>query len=132
MNTHVKTYNTQNFTVLSISYEKANAEIRGKFAFFDENIKSFVNEIHDKKLGDAFIAFPGGTGTLEEIAEVMSKVSLGQLDAPCILYDLNGYYDSLKALLAKMIEKGLSTPQRQQGIRFAANLEEITTILNKA
>ena len=84
------------------------------------------------ELGDAFIAFPGGTGTLEEIAEVMSKVSLGQLDAPCILYDLNGYYDSLKALLAKMIEKGLSTPQRQQGIRFAANLEEITTILNKA
>ena len=53
------------------------------------------------ELGDAFIAFPGGTGTLEEIAEVMSKVSLGQLDAPCILYDLNGYYDSLKALLAK-------------------------------
>lgn len=84
------------------------------------------------ELGDAFIAFPGGTGTLEEIAEVMSKVSLGQLDAPCILYDLNGYYDSLKALLAKMIEKGLSTPQRQQGIRFAVNLEEITTILNKA
>ena len=84
------------------------------------------------ELGDVFIAFPGGTGTLEEIAEVMSKVSLGQLDAPCILYDLNGYYDSLKALLAKMIEKGLSTPQRQQGIRFAANLEEITTILNKA
>ena len=84
------------------------------------------------ELGDVFIAFPGGTGTLEEIAEVMSKVSLGQLDAPCILYDLNGYYDSLKALLDKMIEKGLSTPQRQQGIRFAANLEEITTILNKA
>lgn len=84
------------------------------------------------ELGDAFIAFPGGTGTLEEIAEVMSRVSLGQLDAPCILYDLNGYYDSLKALLDKMIEKGLSTPQRQQGIRFAANLEEIATILNKA
>ena len=83
------------------------------------------------ELGDAFIAFPGGTGTLEEIAEVMSKVSLGQLDAPCILYDLNGYYDSLKALLAKMIEKGLSTPQRQQGIRFAANLEEITTIFHE-
>ena len=83
------------------------------------------------ELGDAFIAFPGGTGTLEEIAEVMSRVSLGQLDAPCILYDLNGYYDSLRTLLDKMIEKGLSTPQRQQGIRFAANLEEITTILNK-
>ena len=53
------------------------------------------------QLGDAFIAFPGGTGTLEEIAEVMSKVSLKQLDAPCILYNLNGYYDDLKALLRR-------------------------------
>ena len=84
------------------------------------------------ELGDVFIAFPGGTGTLEEIAEVMSKVSLGQLDVPCILYDLNGYYDGLKTLLAKMIEKGLSTPQRQQGIRFAADLGEIKEILAEA
>ena len=45
---------------------------------------------------DAFIAFPGGTGTLEEIAEEMSRVALGQLDAPCILYNLNGYYDGLR------------------------------------
>lgn len=36
------------------------------------------------ELGDAFIAFPGGTGTLEEIAEVMSKLALNHLDAPCI------------------------------------------------
>ena len=84
------------------------------------------------QLGDAFIAFPGGTGTLEEITEVMSQVSLGQLSAPCILYDLDGYYCHLKALLDHMISAGLSSPERQQGIRFAANLEEITTILNKA
>lgn len=81
------------------------------------------------ELGDAFIAFPGGTGTLEEITEVMSKVSLGQLDAPCILYDLDGYYEDLRALLQKMIAKGLSTPERQKGIRFARNLEEIKAIL---
>ena len=58
------------------------------------------------ELGDAFIAFPGGTGTLEEIAEVMSAVSLGHLDAPCILYNLGGYYNDLKALLEHMIDKG--------------------------
>ena len=58
------------------------------------------------ELGDVFIAFPGGTGTLEEITEVMSKVSLKHLNAPCILYNLNGYYNSLKALLAHMIEAG--------------------------
>lgn len=81
------------------------------------------------ELGDAFIAFPGGTGTLEEIAEVMSRVSLKQLSAPCILYDLDGYYDSLKALLHEMIRKGLSSSERQKGIFFAKDLEEIRALL---
>ena len=81
------------------------------------------------ELGDAFIAFPGGTGTLEEIAEVMSKVSLKQLDAPCILYDLNGYYAGLRTLLAHMIDMGLSSEERQQGIYFAKDLGEIRAIL---
>lgn len=81
--------------------------------------------------GDAFIALPGGTGTLEEIAEIMSKVSLKHLDAPCILYNLNGYYDDLKALLHHMIEKDLSSPERQQGIYFAENLAQIKEILEK-
>lgn len=81
------------------------------------------------ELGDAFIAFPGGTGTLEEIAEVMSRVSLNQLNAPCILYDLDGYYDSLKALLHEMIRKGLSSSERQKGIFFAKDLEEIRALL---
>ena len=82
------------------------------------------------ELGDAFIAFPGGTGTLEEIAEVMSAVSLGHLSAPCILYNLDGYYNDLKALLGHMIDKGLSSPQRQQGIYFADDLREIASIIN--
>ncbi len=81
------------------------------------------------ELGDAFIAFPGGTGTLEEITEIMSKVSLKHLDAPCILYNLNNYYDSLAALLNHMIEKGLSSQERQDGIYFAEDLEEIKQIL---
>ena len=83
------------------------------------------------ELGDAFIAFPGGTGTLEEIAEVMSKVSLKQLDAPCILYNLNGYYDSLKMLLEHMKAKGLSSDKRQENIYFVRNLEEIIHVINK-
>nr|WP_295277510.1 TIGR00730 family Rossman fold protein [uncultured Blautia sp.] len=82
------------------------------------------------ELGDAFIAFPGGTGTLEEITEVMSKVSLRHLNAPCILYNLNGYYDGLKALLAHMIEKDLSSRERQDGIYFAENLDDIKRILS--
>lgn len=49
------TYQTANFVVLSISYEKADAETRSRFAFFDHQIKGFVKNIHDKDLGDAFI-----------------------------------------------------------------------------
>ena len=83
------------------------------------------------ELGNAFIAFPGGTGTLEEIAEVMSQIALQQLDAPCILYNLNGYYDGLKALLFHMIEMGLSTEERQKQIYFAENLADIKAILGE-
>lgn len=81
------------------------------------------------ELGEAFIAFPGGTGTLEEITEVMSKVSLRHLDAPCILYNLDGYYNSLKSLLEHMIDMGLSSEERQKGIYFVENLEQIKEIL---
>ena len=82
---------------------------------YDRLTKLFVTkDMAERKskmieLGEAFIAFPGGTGTLEEITEVMSKVSLKHLASPCILYNLNGYYNDLKALLAHMIEKGLSS-----------------------
>jgi glutamyl-tRNA reductase len=50
-----KFHQTSDFAVLSISYEKADAEIRGKFAFFDDHIKSFANKIHEEDLGDAFV-----------------------------------------------------------------------------
>lgn len=81
------------------------------------------------ELGDAFIAFPGGTGTLEEITEVMSQVSLKLLHAPCILYNLNGFYDALKAQLAHMTALGLSSPERQEGIFFAEDLAAVQHLL---
>ena len=81
------------------------------------------------ELGDVFIAFPGGTGTLEEIAEVMSKVSLKHLTAPCSRYNLNDYYDGLQTLLRHMTEMGLSSPERQEGIYFAKDLSEIREII---
>ena len=58
-------------------------------------------------------------------------VSLKQLNAPCILYNLNGYYDSLHALLEHMTAQGLSSAERQQGIYFAGQLDEIAAILRR-
>ena len=77
------------------------------------------------ELGDAFIAFPGATGTLEEISEILSKLSLYQLECQCIFYNVNGYYDHLKAFLQHMIDCELSTPKQQQNIYFLDSIDEI-------
>lgn len=112
--------------------------------FIDDNLQHenlseliITSDLQDRKrkmieLGDAFIAFPGGTGTLDEITEIMTKVALKQINAPCIVYNLNGYYDSLKVLLDHMIEMGLSTSDKQEKIYFANNLSEIDEILTDA
>ena len=69
-------------------------------------------------------------GTLEEITEVMSKLSLNQLSAPCIFYNLNGYYDSIKEFLSHMVAMGLSTNERQKDIYFASDLTEVVAVLS--
>ena len=84
------------------------------------------------ELVDTFIASPGGIGSLEEIAEVMTKVSLKYLDAPCLLYNLNGFYNDLKELLNHIIEMGLSSKKRKEGICFAERFEQIKHFLYKA
>ena len=81
------------------------------------------------ELGDAFIAFPGATGTLEEVSEILSKLSLYQLECPCIFYNVNGYYDHLKAFLQHMIDCELSTPKQQQNIYFLDSIDEIASKL---
>ena len=83
------------------------------------------------ELGEAFIAFPGGTGTLEEISEVMSRVSLGHLDAPCMFYDIDGYYEGLRAQIEKMKEKGLSSDERLAGVYFVSDIGMIADIIEK-
>ena len=65
----------------------------------------------------------------EEISEVVSKVCLDQLTQPCIFYNLNGFYDDMKALLQRMIDDGFSTRERQHGIYFASDLAEIEHII---
>lgn len=72
---------------------------------------------------------PGSMGTLEELSEVISFISLAELDAPCILFNLNGFYDDLRSLLNRMSDMGLSSPRRQRGIHLAHSLEEVAGIL---
>ena len=72
---------------------------------------------------------PGGTRTLEEVSEAISLIALARLNAQCILFILNGFYDDLRALLNRMSDMGLSSPCRQRGVHFAHSLEERATLL---
>lgn len=81
------------------------------------------------EMGDAFIAIPGGVGTLDEISEVIVMMTLGDHDKPCILYNKNGYYDPLREMFDRMTEAGFVTEENRRKIRFAETLEEIKELV---
>jgi uncharacterized protein (TIGR00730 family) len=64
-----------------------------------------VGSMHERKalmadLSDAFIALPGGIGTLEELFEVYTWAQLGLHQKPCALLNVDGYYDGIRDFLA--------------------------------
>lgn len=79
--------------------------------------------------GDVFIALPGGLGTLEELAEVLSWARIGQNDKPCILYNLDGYYNSLKNLIQTMVREEFLDQEAMEEIFFAESLEEMESYI---
>lgn len=71
----------------------------------------------------------GARGHWRRFRRSFPLIALAELDAPCILFNLNGFYDDLRALLNRMSDMGHSLPRRQRGIHFAHSLEEVTDIL---
>ena len=70
-----------------------------------------VNSMHERKqlmadFSDAFIALPGGIGTLEEFFEVLTWNQLGYHAKPCGLLDVSGYYACLTDHLNRMVDEG--------------------------
>lgn len=67
-----------------------------------------TDSMHERKLlmaqnSDAAVALPGGFGTLEELAEILTWKQLGLYKNPIIILNINGYYDPLLAMFDKMI-----------------------------
>jgi uncharacterized protein (TIGR00730 family) len=77
-----------------------------------------VASMHERKammaeLADAFVALPGGVGTLEEIIEVLTWAQLGLHRKPCALLNVAGYYDQLLAFLDGAVEQRFVTPSHR-------------------
>jgi uncharacterized protein (TIGR00730 family) len=69
-----------------------------------------VGSMHERKalmaeLSDAFVALPGGLGTVEELFEVYTWAQLGLHRKPCALLDVEGYYEGLAGFLAHSVEE---------------------------
>lgn len=87
-----------------------------------------VDSMHARKammayLSDAFIALPGGFGTLEEILEVATLTILGYHHKPLGLLDADGYYDHLVAFIERAADEGFIRPQHRGLLQVATDIE---------
>jgi uncharacterized protein (TIGR00730 family) len=78
-----------------------------------------VESMHERKatmaeLAAAFIALPGGIGTLEELLEILTWGQLGLHHKPCGLLDVDGYWDDLGRLLDRAVEERFFKPEHRR------------------
>ena len=74
---------------------------------------------------DAFLAIPGGIGTLEEFFEVLSWRTLGLHNKPIVIIDQGGYWQPLAALLRGVVEGGFAEPTHLDHVAFVSELKDV-------
>jgi uncharacterized protein (TIGR00730 family) len=93
-----------------------------------------VPDMHTRKRlmfekADAFVALPGGIGTLEELVEQMTWAQLGQHTKPILLFSPNGFWKPLLTLLAHMREQGFIRPGLELNYLVAERVEDVLPML---
>jgi uncharacterized protein (TIGR00730 family) len=83
-----------------------------------------VSSMHERKakmadLAHAFVALPGGMGTLEEFAEILTWAQLGLHERPCGLLDVDGYYQPLIAFFDRAVAEGFVKPDHRRIVHVA-------------
>lgn len=94
-------------------------------------------DMHERKRlmfehSDAFVALPGGVGTLEELVEQLTWQQLGRHTKPVLLANIEGFWEPLLALLAHMRETEFIRPNLQVDILKAERVEDILPRLRTA
>ena len=90
---------------------------------FTENMRERKHLLESRS--DATIVVPGGIGTYEEFFEILTLKSLGRIDRPIVLYNINGYYDSMRALLEYTAGEKFMARDVVDMCRFMKDPEEI-------
>jgi uncharacterized protein (TIGR00730 family) len=86
--------------------------------------------MHERKkmmydMSDAFLIFPGGMGTLDELFEILTWKQLGIHNKPIAIYNINHYYDHLLAFLDHSVEKGLVKKEDRKLVYSSSDWKEI-------
>ena len=89
-----------------------------------------VDSMHARKarmaeLADAFVALPGGIGTLEELFEVFTWQLLGIHDKPVLLLDPDGFYDPLVEQLDRIVAQGYLSAAKRAALARVGSVEEL-------
>ncbi|CAI0462668.1 unnamed protein product [Linum tenue] len=95
-----------------------------------------VSDMHQRKAemarqADAFIALPGGYGTLEELLEVITWAQLGIHRKPVGLLNVDGYYNSLLSFIDKAVDEGFISPMARRIIVSAPTAKELVRQLEE-
>ena len=97
-----------------------------------------TRDMHERKStmfdrADAFVALPGGLGTLEELVEQMTWAQLGRHKKPILIANINGFWDPLLVLIDHMRGLGLvPSPARGVDLLVADNIHDILPKLRAA
>lgn len=96
-----------------------------------------VGSMHERKQrmaeeSDAFLALPGGLGTLEELAEITTWAQLGIHDKPVGVLDLDGFWAPLLAFLDGAVEAGFLRPTNRALIRRVTSVDAVLDVLGRA
>ena len=79
---------------------------------------------------DVFVVLPGGLGTLEELAQVISWGKLGLHHKPLILYSINGFYDYFEKWLNQMVDDHFVNTSDMKWVHVYDNLEEVMAMID--
>jgi uncharacterized protein (TIGR00730 family) len=74
---------------------------------------------------EAFVALPGGFGTLEEIMEILTLRQLDVVKKPCVFYNQDGFYDDLIRLFERMLVGKFFKPSNMDLFRVATSVPDI-------
>ena len=77
----------------------------------------------------AFLALPGGIGTLEELTEIMTLRYINRLDKPVVLFNQDGFYDDLLRFFERMTRERFKSAGLGQVVSVASQVDEIWPLL---